>query len=304
MRAAALVVAALAVARLLPESGVGLYLRLAAATAVVLAPGVLIARALRLPGASAALVWGLAALAAALVATFLVHASMSLALLLLGVVALAVLPFAWRAPAFRRPEGWALVALLGILYGLALWQVAGTTDGDALFHLGRVRKLAELDDLGLAAVGEFADGGLHPGYAFPLWHGLLAAVAAVAGVDPSLVVLHESSVLVPLALLVAYEAGVALFRSAWLGGAVVAAQLAMISFASSAGGAYRVLELPATASRQLLVPAALALIFRALDEPGRAAFASVGAAALALAIVHPSYAAFLLIPLGGFLVVR
>ena len=101
----------------------------------------------------------------------------------------------------------------GALLGLALWHVAGEIGGDGLFHLARVRKLEEFDSLSLGAVTEFADGGLHPGYAFPLWHGFLALVAKVSFLDPSVVVLHEASVLAPLAVLVAYEAGYALFRA-------------------------------------------------------------------------------------------
>ncbi len=72
----------------------------------------------------------------------------------------------------------------GIALGMALWHVAGVVGGDGLFHLARVRKLVELGDLHLRTVGEFADGGLHPGYAFPLWHGFLALVAEVSGLDP------------------------------------------------------------------------------------------------------------------------
>ena len=81
------------------------------------------------------------------------------------------------------------------------------------------------DSLSLDAVDEFADGGLHPGYAFPLWHGFLALVARVAFLDPADVVLHEASVLAPLALLVAYEAGFALFRRVGPAVAVVCAQV-------------------------------------------------------------------------------
>ena len=62
---------------------------------------------------------------------------------------------------------------------------SGVVAGDGLFHLARVRKLVELGDLHLRTVDEFADGGLHPGYAFPLWHGFLALVAKVSGLDPT-----------------------------------------------------------------------------------------------------------------------
>ena len=98
------------------------------------------------------------------------------------------------------------------MLGLLLWHVAGNIGGDGLFHLARVRKLDAFGSLSLDAVNEFADGGLHPGYAFPLWHGFLALVARVGFLDPAEVVLHEATVLAPLALLVAYEAGWALFR--------------------------------------------------------------------------------------------
>jgi len=57
---------ALALARLAPESGAGLWLRLAAATLVLLVPGRLVARALGRRSGSATLTWSLAAVAAAL----------------------------------------------------------------------------------------------------------------------------------------------------------------------------------------------------------------------------------------------
>jgi len=153
--------------------------------------------------------------------------------------------------------------------------------GDGLFHLARVRKLVDLGSLHVSSLNELVHGGLHPGYAFPLWHAFLAAVAKLAGVDPTLVVQHESSLLVPLALLVTFEAGTALFRSPALGVATVAAQVSLTAFAPGHGGAYSVLDLPATASRQLLVPAVLALVFMHVATPSRKALASVAAASAA-----------------------
>ena len=139
--------------------------------------------------------------------TFAAGASLSLTLVLLLATGLVALRFARRAPRPERLPGrwWMLGA--GAVLGVLLWHVAGEIGGDGLFHLARVRKLEAFDSLSLEAVDEFADGGLHPGYAFPLWHGFLALVARVAFLDPADVVLHEASVLAPLALLVAYEAG-------------------------------------------------------------------------------------------------
>ena len=78
----------------------------------------------------------------------------------------------------------------GAIVGVLLWVAAPTVQGDGLFHLARARKLLELDDLSLERVSEFADGSLHPGYAFPLWHGFIALIAKVAGEDPERVVTH------------------------------------------------------------------------------------------------------------------
>ena len=186
---------------------------------------------------------------------------------------------------------WVLGA--GAVLGILLWHVAGEIGGDGLFHLARVRKLEAFDSLSPNALNEFADGGLHPGYAFPLWHAFLALVARVAFLDPADVVLHQASVLAPLALLVSYEAGFALFRRVGPAVAVVCAQVALTAFAPNGGGAYTALALPATASRQLLVPAALALAIGAAARPSRGLLASAGAAGLALAVVHPTYAIFL-----------
>ena len=204
-----------------------------------------------------------------------------------------------------QPRAGTLLLLAGgVVLGVALWRVAPVLSGDALFHLARVRKLDAFDGLSLRAVDEFADGGLHPGYAFPLWHGFLALIARLAGVDPALVVLHEASVLAPLALLVAYEAGHAVFRSRAAGVAVAVAQVGLIALAPGSGGAYNALALPATASRQLLVPAVIALFFAYVRDRSRTILPALAAAGLALALVHPTYAVFLAVPLAGYLVAR
>jgi hypothetical protein len=279
-------------------------LRLAVATAIVLAPGWALARALGVRTVSATLAWSLAALFGALALTFLVGGSLTLTLLLLAAIGVAASVAGRRAPRGERVPGRWWIFAAGAALGVLLWHVAGEIGGDGLFHLARVRKLDAFGSLSLDSVNEFADGGLHPGYAFPLWHGFLALVARVAFLDPADVVLHEASVLAPVALLVTYEAGWALFRRVGPAVAAVCAQVALTALAPNGGGAYTALGLPATASRQLLVPAALALAFAAVETRSRALLASTGAAALALAVVHPTYAIFLWLPFAGFLLVR
>ena len=312
----------LGISRLLPETGWGLWVRLAAATACLLLPGALLARALRVPSFSATLAWSLAALFVAMAVVFVVHASLTLALVLLGVIAAGAL--VWRLlrasntvlqarPAAPEDGSGAsntvlqasLVAAAGIGFGIALWFITThLAGGDDLFHLARVRKLLDFGGLSLRSVDEFRDGGLHPGYAFPLWHSFLALVARLAGVDPAQVVLHEASILVPVAFLVAWEAGKEVFRSAWGGVAVLLAQVAMFGLAAGSGGSYSVLALPATSSRQLLVPAVIALFFAYVAARSWPGLATLAVASGGLALVHPTYALFLFIPLAGYVVAR
>ena len=294
----------LGVARLLPTHGFGLWLRLVAATLLLFVPGALVARALRMRGASATIAWALAALGVAMAFVFLVHTGIWVALVVLAAIAVAAL-----VPAVRhRTEGrrWdvAGVAAVGLLFGIALWHVASVVDGDALFHLGRVRKLDAFGDLHLRSVDEFADGGLHPGYAFPLWHAFLALVAKLAAVDPTRVMEHEPSALAPLAFAVAYESGVAVFRSAWLGLGVLAASVAAAAFAPGHGGSYATLAQPGPVDRYVLAPAALAVFFLLVREPSWRLAATLAALGVEVFLVHASTAVFLAIPLVGFCVIR
>jgi hypothetical protein len=294
--------ALLALSRLLPASGFGLGLRLGAATLVFLIPGAFLSRALGVRGFSGALAWTMAILFGATAVTFAVHASLWLTLALLLVAALAAAPFA-----ARRKGGssfwafWMIVA--GLVAGITLWWVSGY-DGDAFFHLARVQKLLALHDLSLRSVDEFKDGGLHPGYAFPLWHAAVAVIAKLAGVGAPSAFLHLPTVLLPLSFVLVYEAGTTLFASRWAGVATALAEFALLGLASGHGGAYESMALPATASRTLILPALLALVFLYVREPSGARLASIAAASLAMTLVHPSYSVLVAIGLVGFLAVR
>lgn len=301
----------LGISRLLPETGFGLWVRLAAATLVVLFPGTLVARCLGLRSAAAAFASSVTLVGAGLALTVALGASLDATLaFLLGAGALAL---GWsltsrQLDGVRLPGGArftrGVLVVAGIALGAGIWFVQGAFTGDVFFHLGRIRKLDTLGSLSLHNVGEFAHGGLHPGYAFPLWHAWLALVARFAGVDPSSVAAHEASVLVPLALVLVFEMGWAIFRSTGLAIAVVLAQLAFKVFAPGHGGVYRFLWEPASVATQLLVPAAVALFFHFVRKPTWPVAVVLGATSGSLALVHPTYALFLAIPLGAFVVAR
>ena len=307
--------ALLAIARLLPAEGPALALRLAAATAcVLLLPGAILVRAYGRPTAlsasvAGAFVWSLALLFGGLALTFAVDGSIETAMLAVGAAAaVALVPALLRAPvAVARAHAWAGGAVLaaGAAFGAVVWWTASSIYGDALFHLGRTTKLETLDELTtINAVNEFRNGDAHPGYAFPVWHAALAAIARLAGVDSATVTLHLPAILTPLALLLAYAAGAALFRS-WGGGiAVATSQAALLGFARSGTGSFDFLALPPTAARALLAPALLALVFTLVHEGRWRRLLVLGAASLVIAAVHPTYTFFVALPLLGFLIVR
>jgi hypothetical protein len=307
--------ALLLLARLLPAEGLPLALRLAAATAcVLLLPGAIVVRALGRPTAlsasvAGAFVWSLGLFFGALALTFALDGSIETAIAAVGVAAVvALVPALLRSPVpVAREHVWAgsAVVAAGAAFGAVVWWTASSIYGDALFHLGRTTKLETLDELAtINAVNEFREGGAHPGYAFPLWHAALAAIARLAGVDSATVVLHLPAVLTPLALLLAYAAGAALFRS-WGGGiAAAVAQAALLGFARAGTGSFDFLALPPTAARALLAPALLALVFTLVHEGRWRRLLVLGAASLVIAAVHPTYTFFVALPLAGFLVAR
>ena len=258
------------------------------------------------------LAWGLIVALAALAITFLVGGSLDLTILLIAVISVVMLGLVAFRPArtsmrIERRDVVVLGALvlIGCALAGAVWSVSDVVAGDALFHLGRVRKLVELPALSsLSVVDEFRNGSLHPGYAFPLWHGVLALVAKLAAVDAAAVVLHLGAVLVPLALVVFFAAGTAVFGSASGGIAVVAAFLTLIAFARNGVGALEFLAQPGAAGRLLLGSGIVALAFSFVSAGRRSRLFTIGAAALALAIVHVTYAVFIALPLAGFVLAR
>jgi hypothetical protein len=299
------------------------YIRLAFGTIVVLLPGVAVARTLGQRSVSAVLAWGLACVFIAWALVFIVHSNIEAAALVLAALGIGALvarrisePGSPLKPGSRvsrraqrstsesqdhRTRVGRGALLVGIVLGWFLWHVEGVVVGDGLFHEARVRKLVALGNLHLRTVDEFKDGGLHPGYAFPIWHGFLALVGWVSGVDAGGVIQHEPSLLAPLACAVAWEAGAVLFDSRWAGWSVLLATLAVFCFGPGHGGSYTSLALPATSGRQLLVPAAIVLFFA---RPGWRSWAAVAAVFGALVLTHPTYALFVLIPLAGYAAVR
>jgi hypothetical protein len=281
----------------------------AAGVLVLLLPGALILRALHWPESIAVAVAGslllsTAVAAVSLAAAFLVNGSFTVALVVGGTITLVALGLAALGPPMRLDRSdvpWLGAVSLAVLPLATIIGLRHTVvRHDNLFHLGRVVKLEQLPELtSLASVGEFRDGGLHPGYAFPVWHAVTAAIARLGGVDGSLVILHLGQVLAPVAVVLAYGVGRMLFNSRFGGVATAVLQLAVWSYEGTRSPLWSAAD-PETASRALLVPALIVLLFAYVDEGERRLLAPIAAGALALAFLHANYAPYLLLVLAGY----
>ena len=191
----------------------------------------------------------------------------------------------------------------GLLFAGAVWWTANTIWGDGLFHLARVRKLEAFDLTSLNVVNEFRDGGLHPGYAFPLWHSACALIARLADLDPATALLHLPAILTPLVVLALRRRCRALpvtgrrgrhGRRSGRPDRLLALRHRLIRLHGSAGDLLLA----------LIAPALLALVFSFVGGGRRRQVLSIAAASLGLALVHPTYAFFVAVPLVGFLIAR
>ena len=216
------------------------YLRLAFGTLCVLAPGWAVARALGQRSVSAVLAWTMASVFVAWAAVFTLHRSIHLAVVVLALIfvgALVAHPNARtrfaRRTAFAA-SGWPPASCSA--------GRSGTSRASSPATASSTRRACASSptstSLHLRTVDEFKDGGLHPGYAFPLWHGSLALVSWFSGVDPGIVVRHEASLLVPLAVAVDVGSRRRRLRLA-LGGLVARRRSRSRSSASARGTAAR-----------------------------------------------------------------
>jgi hypothetical protein len=303
--------ALLAFAHLLPTTGAGAGVRMLAASIVVLLlPGALVLRALCWPktvgvALAGSFLLSLGVAAVALAATFALGRSFSFGLGVGALITLVALGFAviGEPSEFERSDVLAAlgVALAVIPIAVPFWLAHDVVNGDDLFHLGRMVKLTELPALtSLSAVGEFRDGGLHPGYAFPLWHAVIAAVQQLAGVSGATAVLHFGQAFAPISCVIAYGLGRTLF-GAWTGGVAVAVAQIALWVSQGRSGAMRTLSDPETAARSVVPVAIVVLVLVYLEERRLRLLIPIGCGALALAIIHPNYPLYLLLLLAGFL---
>ena len=246
---------------------------------------------------------------------FAAGTSILFAALVIAIVSVCALPFALRTEgplASLGSERWPFVGVLAlsVVYAGVLWWAAGPLKSDGFFHAARETKLADFGSLAsLSTVDEFKDGGVHPGYIFPLWHAVVALISRASGVDVITTSLYLPAVLVPLALVVVYALGTVVFRSPLGGVALVVVQLGQFGFVAAetnpAGtGYYENLAWPRGIALLFLVPAVLVLSFSFIVEGGWRYLVPLMCASFALTAIHLTYTPFVLLVIGAFMLAR
>ena len=304
---------------------------LVVAPAVLLAPGFAAWRALAprrspLPHRDlvGSLVLGLVVHAVALAVTFALGRSIVLAIglevglsLVLALVAARGVPTpAEPADQEEHPDpgpGWGWFGAAAGLSGLLGLAVQRTTliEVDAPFHLGRVRKLAELGHLSPGRMAELVDGSNHPGYAFPLWHEVIAATARISRLDAGVAYAQVGAPFAILAGLATYALVVELARrhDVALAATTIVAGIAIATdFGQTAPwtqkASWSLLADPPSAVTQILLPALLVCLVLYAVEPGWDTAALVASASGGVSIVHPTYLPLALVPIAGAVLVE
>ncbi len=192
------------------------------------------------------------------------------------------------------------------VFTFLLWLGSWSNVGDAVEHIARMRKITELDpprnldELGLLP----PDTGLHPGYAFPLWHATGAMIVWISGLDESVMFRFWPTVLFPFVALAMYRAGRLMFGTSAAGVATVIAYLGAFGFPASGVGYFNQLSYPGYISIFLFWPLVVERTFSYLQEGGREPLWTIAAASFAVSAIHPSYAPFMILLIGAFLVAR
>jgi hypothetical protein len=307
--------AACVVVCLLP--GVDLFrpVKLAAATyAVLVLPGAVILRLLGWPRSLASALpacatWSVAALAPGFVLMLLTDGGLIVAVLWLLFVIGGGLLLGRGKPVEMdlRPTPLSLLFIAGIvLFSALTWLGSWTNIGDAIEHIARIRKISELDpprsldELGLLP----PDTGLHPGYAFPLWHAAAAVEVWISGLEETYLFRFWPSMLVPFAACAVYSAGRSMFGSRSAGLTTCGAYLGVFAFPWGGDGYFKLLDYPGYICIFLFWPLVIDRTFTYLREGGREPILTVAAASFAVSAIHASYAPFMIMLIGTFLVVR
>jgi hypothetical protein len=192
------------------------------------------------------------------------------------------------------------------LFSLYLWMGSWNNIGDAVEHIARMRKITELDpparhldELGILP----PDTGLHPGYAFPLWHASGGVIVWLSHLEETFMFRYWPTALVPFVAAAVYRAGREMFGCWPAGVATCVAYLGVFAFPFGAGF-FAQISYPGYIAIFLFWPLVIERTFVFLREGGWEPPLTAAAASFVVTAIHPSYTPFMILLIGAFLVAQ
>lgn len=300
---------------LLPDTLPWWPVKLGAATCfVLLLPGAAVLRVVGWPRSPAAVlsgcaVWSIALLAPGIVVMLVVNGGLDVVLLwLLVIIVVALVAGRGRPVEIDARVTSPILLLVGTAAAFAVLVAFARYNnvGDAIEHIARIRKLTELDPLRtLAEINLLPpDTGLHPGYAFPLWHATIALVVRISGVEEAVAFRTLPVLLVPVVAAAIYRAGRSMFGCRAAGVAAWIAYLVLFAFPYDGVGYFNKLTYPGNLSIFLLWPLVVDRTFAYLRDGGREPVWTLAAASFVVAAIHSSYNPMMMLLIGAFAVAR
>jgi hypothetical protein len=240
--------------------------------------------------APAAAALGLAVWTPPLAAAFIAHLSLGVPLVVVLAAGAVLCGVALvRPPLLERAPWWEVAAgtLAAGAFAFLAWRLSTGVISDALFHVGRMRKIEDIGSLSLTSISSYQDGPPHAGYAFPLLHAAFAGVARVAGVDVATAFIYLQPLCAFLAMLGAYAFARSL--TGWRTAGYLAAVLLAWDLCTLLNGLVMQINQPPVFAFFVLTPGALMLFVAALRGSRSAAWGSMAAVGV-ISLVHPTYA--------------
>jgi hypothetical protein len=233
---------------------------------------------------------GLAVWIAPLAAAFAVHLPLGAPLATVLLAAAVMCGLALRRPLLLERLPWwepVVGAAAAAAFAFLAWRLSTGVISDALFHVGRMRKLEDLGSLSLSAISSYQHGAPHAGYAFPLLHAAFAGTARVAGVDVATTFIYLQPLCAFLTMLGVYALARSL--SGWRTAGYLAAAVLAWDLCTLINGLIMQVNQPPVFTFFVLTPAAVLLFVSALRGSRSAAWSAM-AAVTVIALVHPTYA--------------
>lgn len=199
---------------------------------------------------------------------------------------------------YKSPSIMILTLLIVITGMLIVFNIQTNMDGDSLYHLAFVNKLAE-NTMVTPNDAMFNVDAIPAAYGYNVWYLPLAGMISVSGVDAPSIWLLLSSFIIILALLSLGTLAETVFKRAYY---ALIAMAAFITYYGVFSGffEFQLLPYPDQIARIVLLPTLFALVFIALRKQSKLSIFYIACATIMISFIHLYSALAFALLLGGY----